>query len=115
MPLQPTQREEIREKFNEKFPMDFFATQDWNYDFDKDPSEFQFKSWQEKQTNIALTKQDMLYNYWLSVLDQELAKRNQELREKVKTMGGVQYPSGNEEHWLERSKVLALLAPTEDK
>lgn len=54
----------IKEEFIEKFNLSFFATQDWEYDYRDKPSEFQFKSWQEKQTNIVKTKQDMIYSFY---------------------------------------------------
>jgi len=67
-------------EFGEKFSLSFFATEDWNYDFKNNPSEFQFKSWQEKNTNIAKTKQEMLKSFIRSLLNTRMEQHDQEVR-----------------------------------
>ena len=64
---------ERKEEFEKKITLSFFAKEDWEYDYKNNPSEFQFRMWQEKMTNIAKTKQDIVSSFQksdiLSVLD----------------------------------------------
>lgn len=61
--LQDRLTREAREKIDERFPLSFFATKDWQYNSNKKPSEWQFRSWQENETNKALTKAEMFKAY----------------------------------------------------
>lgn len=58
--------EQGEKEFLEKFPLSFFATENWQYDYENNPSEWQFKSWQKNQENIAKTKADMIYSFIVS-------------------------------------------------
>lgn len=91
--------EEVEKEFDERFPLSFFATEDWEYDFKDSPSEFQFRSWQEKQTNIAKTKREMLIAHIsqtrLSDLDAIIEKVKETEIDVLK----------NKKHWNEEGRM----------
>lgn len=70
--------EKWREGFRDKFQLSFFATEDWEYDYKNNLTEFQFRSWQERNTNIAKTKQYMIESF----ISNLLLSQRQELEAK---------------------------------
>ena len=63
-----TKIQEAEKEFDEKFSLEFFSTEDWQYDYRETPSEIEFKTWQENATNGARTKKDMIKSFHLSTI-----------------------------------------------
>lgn len=76
----------MEERFIDIFSLGFFATENWEYDYKDNPSEFQFRSWQETQTNIAKTKQDMLLSFIRSEISTALNQQREMWREAVEKL-----------------------------
>lgn len=63
-----TKIQEADELFDGRFSLEFFSTEDWQYDYRETPSEIEFKTWQENATNGARTKKDMIKSFHRSTI-----------------------------------------------
>ena len=63
-----TKIQEAEKEFDERFSLEFFSTEDWQYDYRETPSEIEFKTWQENATNGARTKKDMIKSFHRSTI-----------------------------------------------
>ena len=79
-----TKIQEAEKEFDERFSLEFFSTEDWQYDYRETPSEIEFKTWQENATNGARTKKDMIKSFHrstiTSLLQAEIERMKGELR-----------------------------------
>lgn len=68
----------MRERFDEKFPLQSFSTEDYP-GYMTDFSEFHFKIWQNEQTNRAMFRIEQLQHF----IEQELKKEREEIVEII--------------------------------
>lgn len=74
------------EEFNRYFPLSFFATKDWEYDYKNPPSELQFKMWQEQSTNIAKGKQQEVFNFISKERQSAIVEERYNILETIKSI-----------------------------